>query len=105
MDRSGIVEIYSPNNPGKLVWDETFTLDASTQQHIRWACEEARKLDFLARDTNDMSKKKVDCWTDDWTTWLIQNNLTFPGSSESFKEFVDSETTLKNKVVTTMRKK
>jgi len=35
MDRSGLVEIYSPGSTGKVVWDETFNLDAQTQQHIK----------------------------------------------------------------------
>jgi len=35
MDRTGIVGIYSPENPGKLVWDETFSLTGPTQQHIK----------------------------------------------------------------------
>merc|ERR1719204_2701365 len=65
MDREGIVEIYSPDNPGQVVWDETFSFDAPTQEHIKWACEEARKLDYVARDPEDMSKNMVECLTDD----------------------------------------
>jgi len=35
MDRTGIVGIYSPQNPGKLIWDDTFRLNTATQQHIK----------------------------------------------------------------------
>jgi len=61
-------------------------------------------LDFVARDIDDMSRKKVDCWIDDWISWLFQNNLTFPGSMENFKVFLSAES-YKNQMVTTMKDK
>jgi len=51
-----------------------------------------------------MSRKKVDCWIDDWIIWLSQNNLTFPGDNESFKVFLSAES-YKNGMVTTMKDK
>jgi hypothetical protein len=51
-----------------------------------------------------MTKKKVDCWMDDWISWLSQNNLTFPGNMDSFKMFLVSETD-ENQSGTTMMDK
>jgi hypothetical protein len=69
IDRTGD-SMWDPDFIGTLNFDETFNLNTiESQNYLRQFCKDLRSQDFTIG---------VDCWIEDFISWLERSNKQFP---------------------------